>query len=162
MVIIVFCYVVGCLVAMLRLDEMFCSCKSSSSVNFYGLQEFDKAKVILLNNSIVAIRYFILGVFTFGVASLFYSLYNGLVFGAVLTKGIAFLNYKELIVCTIPHAITENCGLFLAGFVGFSLSQYIFMARQLLTPKVLLYLTVISVVLIVLSSFVESYVSMSI
>lgn len=162
MVIIVFYYVLGCLIAMLCLDNVSCSHKSSYSVNFYGLQEFDRAKVILLNNSVVAIRYFILSVFTFGIASLLYSLYNGFVFGATLTKGFAFLNYKELVVCTIPHTMTENCGLFLAGFVGFSLSHYIFMARQLLAPKILLYLTIVSIVLIILSSIVESYVSMSI
>ena len=67
----------------------------------------------------------------------------------------AFIAKNNLIV-----AITEMVGLSIAGYIGLVLSYSIFASRKIATFKKVINLSLFTLILIILSSILESYVSM--
>lgn len=79
--IIVGCYILGCIMSISFCDDNMISFhRDKSSVSFYDFLPFDRFAFIAKNNLIVAIRYVIFSILTFGIGSLLYSFYNGLCF----------------------------------------------------------------------------------
>ena len=122
---------------------------------------FDRSISLASNNVIVGLRNLILGIFSLGVFSLLYTFYNGFIFGTVLGKGITVLPVNEILWATLPHC-TEILGIILLGNLGFVLSLKIIFNVNLYSRNHYLFLLAFSFIIIIISAFLESYVSMSV
>ena len=90
-----------------------------------------------------------------------YSFYNGFVLGFVIGKSTKLLTIKEILETTIPHC-AEIIGIVLMGYLGFILSIRILFNTSIITKKEFPILLGISLIIIIISAYLESYVSMSI
>lgn len=155
-------YITGCIISVIFVEGTLISNQDFVQNKLYCSNMANRFFMLLSNNGIVALRYTLFGVFSFGILPLFYSLYNGYVMGIVFIKGSMFLSLPDMICCTLPHAILEEIGLFLAGYIGFLLSYHIVLSKWVVHVKGIVKLCFISFILIIISAFIESYVSMSI
>lgn len=118
-------------------------------------------KHIAVNNCKVALVSIIFGVLTFGVFAVLHAFYNAFVWGHVIRFYSAHLTTSELLWSTIPHS-GEILGLALAACTGFFISLRLFLPRYAQPFQRVIYLGILSFSLIIISAYIESYVSMSI
>lgn len=155
-------YILGCIISLIMNTEKILIHESNSYLMpLYGLDQFNRFKMIVSNNGIVALRYILFGLLSYGALSFLYSFYNGYVLGTVIIRGSYCLSLADIVSCTLPHIIFEEIGLCLAGYIGFMLSHQIFLLEKSIPYKKIIPLCITSILLIILSAFIESYVSMS-
>ena len=118
-------------------------------------------KHIAVNNCKVAFCSIMFGGFTFGVFSVLHAFYNAFVWGHVIRFYSVHLTTSEILWSTIPHS-GEILGLALAACTGFFISLRLFLPRYAQPFRRIVFLGTLSFLIIILSAFLESYVSMSI
>ena len=142
-------------------DTSFFSPHNSSVEKLFTENNFDRFISIAKNNIFVGLKNFLIGFFSLGILSLVYSFYNGFVLGFVIGKSTKLLTIKEILETTIPHC-AEIIGIVLMGYLGFILSIRILFNTSIITKKEFPILLGISLIIIIISAYLESYVSMSI
>lgn len=118
-------------------------------------------KHISVNNCKVALVSIIFGALTFGVFSVLHAFYNAFVWGHVIRFYSVHLTTSEILWSTIPHS-GEILGMALAACTGFFISLKLFLPRYAQPFRRVVFLGTLSFLIIILSAFLESYVSMSI
>ncbi len=117
----------------------------------------------LLTNNIKSIVLNIGGVFIIGLPSISNLSLNGLIFGLIVET--SQMNYKQIILFTLPHGIFELPALWLAGAAGLKGPQVFlrylrggeFVTRE--DVKEYLTLSALSVVLIVIAAWIEANIT---
>lgn len=142
-------------------ETSFSSSRNSYIENIFTENKFNRFISIAKNNVSVGLKNFLLGFFSLGILSLVYSFYNGFVLGFVIGKSTKVLTIKEILETTIPHC-SEIIGIVLMGYLGFILSIRILFNTSIITKKEVSILLGISLIIIIISAYLESYVSMSI
>ena len=142
-------------------DTSFSSPHNSSVEKLFTENNFDRFISIAKNNIFVGLKNFLIGFFSLGILSLVYSFYNGFVLGFFIGKSTKLLTIKEILETTIPHC-AEIIGIVLMGYLGFILSIRILFNTSIITKKEFPILLGISLIIIIISAYLESYVSMSI
>lgn len=127
----------------------------------FSENEFDRFISIAKNNTIVGLKNLLVGFFSLGLLSVFYSFYNGFVLGFAIGKYSKVLNTSDIFKTTLPHC-SEIIGIVLMGYLGFVLSIRILFNKCHLSKKIFFILFITSLFIIVISAFLESYVSMSV
>ena len=142
-------------------ETSFSSSRNSYIENIFTENKFNRFISIAKNNVSVGLKNFLLGFFSLGILSLVYSFYNGFVLGFVIGKSTKVLTIKEILETTIPNC-SEIIGIVLMGYLGFILSIRILFNTSIITKKEVSILLGISLIIIIISAYLESYVSMSI
>lgn len=118
-------------------------------------------KQIAVNNCKVAFCSIMFGAFTFGVFSVLHAFYNAFVWGYAIRFYSTHLSASEILCSTIPHS-GEILGMALAACTGFLVSLKLFLPQYAQPFRRIIFLGTLSFLIIILSAFLESYVSMSI
>ena len=142
-------------------DGSFSSSNNSSIEKIFSESDFNRFMSIAKNNISVGLKNLLLGFFSLGILSLLYCFYNGFVLGYVIGKSTKVLTINEILGTTIPHC-SEIIGIVLMGYLGFTLSNRILFNTTIINKKEFSILLGISLIIIIISAYLESYVSMSI
>ncbi|MGN9867042.1 stage II sporulation protein M [Bacillus swezeyi] len=119
---------------------------------------------IVKNNLLAAIN-LISGLFTFGLFSILSLGFNGIVIGNAVMSSTHFLTWHEILFRIIPHGLFEIPGIIIAATIGFFPMKLII---DLLKGKrikfkyyfiQLFILSCLSVILILIAAFIESYIT---
>lgn len=127
---------------------------------FSQMNQFARFAYIAKNNLTVSIKNLIFGIFSLGFFSVIYTFYNGLFSGIVIGKCSKFLSLEEILNATLPHSI-EIIGFILFGYLGFLLSTKFLFAKSNCTYLTMLIIFIIATIIIILSAFIESRISIS-
>lgn len=134
--------------------------KTDSFFDFLSLEPFPRFVEILANNLIVALKILILGILSYGIISALLLFYNGLILGLVLNVCAKTLSLQIILASTLPH-VGEVFGLVLSGYVGHIISVSLLSKKRVICLSSILIWSLISLLLIIVSAFSESYISMS-
>lgn len=127
--------------------------------SLYNKNNFDRAIYILHNNSIVCLKIFFLGVFSLGLISLVLIFFNAYVLGLFFGTLSQTYPLRELVAAVLPHS-PEIIGIVLSGYISLSISTFIILNKRLIGLKTTAYLSALIIFFIIISAFIESYVSM--
>lgn len=132
--------------------------------NYLHLRTFDIFIDIMKNNLMVTLFNVCLGIFTIGILSYVFTLYNGFVFGYVFSVACREIGAKEVLASTLPHsmeivAIIWSC--YLGCIISYKLLNEIILEKETIFrwKKIIKQMIFCSLIVIV-SAFLESYVSM--
>lgn len=124
----------------------------------YHLDSFSRFKEIALNNLTVSTKCFIFGAFSYGVYSIIIVFLNAFVLGSIVGSSTQILSFKEICGSLLPHS-PEILGLIVFGYCGFSISNDFFKYHTSSSLRRYILFILIASLIILISAFLESYVS---
>lgn len=110
------------------------------------------------NNVWVGCKCFWGGLFTFGFFSIISNIYSAFIFGVVLKKSIVVLPMETIVYTTLPHSF-EIIGIIGMGYVGTILGVSLLCRKYFLSFMRMFSLFIASLLLILVSAGIESYIS---
>lgn len=114
---------------------------------------------IAVNNCMAALCSIIFGTLTFGVLAAVHAFFNAFIWGHAIGFYSTYLTRSELLWSTVPHS-GEILGMALAACTGFFISLNIFLPKYAQPFYHIICWGILSFSLIIISAFIESYVSM--
>lgn len=116
-------------------------------------------KHIAVSNCKVALMSIVFGALTLGLLAIVHAFYNAFIWGHAIGYYSNYLSQQQILWSTIPHS-GEIFGMALAACTGFFISLKFFLPRYAPPLRQILLCGVVSFLLIIVSAFIESYVSM--
>ena len=124
----------------------------------------------IFTNNLLLILSLVAGSFLFGSLTFANLFYNGLVFGIAVSSAFGYERIYEVLLLTLPHSIFEIPAIIIAGAAGFKIPYEIirYLAGRketILTKediKEYLTLALISIILIVIATWIEANVTLKI
>lgn len=113
---------------------------------------------IVENNVMVGLKSLFGGMLTLGLFPILNNVYGAFVFGVVLGKSLVVISIEDILYSTLPHCF-EIVGIVGMGYIGTIVCISFFCKEYCLSFKRILLLFLFSFSLIVISAFVESYIS---
>lgn len=110
------------------------------------------------NNVLVGCKCFLGGLFTLGLFSIISNMYSAFVFGVVLEKSAVVLPMGQILYTTLPHSF-EIVGIIGMGYVGTILGISLLCRKYYLSFMRMVLLFIASLLLILISAGIESYIS---
>ncbi|GEM_PF-5648375 len=138
----------------------------SSHFEIFEKQQEGSFKLIfsgLLENNLLVILTNILSFCSFGLISFYNLIANGFSLGIVLSRTINTIGINKMIINILPYGLFEIMGLWLSCFAGFlgTIIIYRLITKNILLLKdikIYLFFSLVSVILTILSSFLETLI----
>ncbi len=114
---------------------------------------------ICINNINVGLINMAFTLLSFGIISIIYLFYNGMILGLAVKQGLNLLSVNEIIGLTLPHSF-EFLGFILWGQTALLLFENICLNGKNTNSRILLSF-IVGLMIIVLAAVIEVYVSVS-
>lgn len=164
--ILLFSYIVGFILGFILCDislsvDIDMDGKTSVIEQVSKMTTSERFFFIAENNVIIGVKCFIGGLLTLGVYPIVSNMYSAFMWGSILGRSLSVISIKQALYSTLPHSF-EVIGIIGMGYLGTMSCISLLQSRLYLSYQRLFFLLILFLFIIVVSAFIETYVSMSI